>query len=73
MKKLLFALIICCSSATAFAANNCDQIKNQIEAKIKAMGVPLYKLEVVDADAKVGGKVVGSCDGGKKKVVYWRL
>jgi translation initiation factor 2 alpha subunit (eIF-2alpha) len=73
MKKLLLAAMLSLLSVTAFAADNCEQIKSQIEAKIKGLGVPTYKLEVVDADANTGGKQVGSCDGGKKKIVYWRL
>jgi len=73
MKKLLLALTLSSLSVTAFAANNCDEIKGQIDAKIKAVGVPTYKLEVVEAEAVVSGKVVGSCDAGKKKIVYWRL
>src|SRR5262245_26049863 len=72
MKKLLLALTMSFASAAAFAADNCEEIKAQIDAKIKAVGVPLYKLEVVDVNATTGGKVVGNCDGGKKKIIYWR-
>jgi len=73
MNKLLLAATLTLVSATSFAANNCDEVKAQIETKIKNVGVALYKLEIVDADANPGGKVVGTCDGGKKKIVYWRL
>lgn len=73
MKKLLLALMMSSFSVATFAANNCDEIKGQIDAKIKTIGVALYKLQVVDVDATVGGKVVGTCDGGKKKIVYWKL
>ena len=73
MKRVLVALLMGFVSAAAFAANNCDEIKGQIEAKIKQVGVQTYKLEVVDADAATSGKVVGTCEAGKKKVVYWRL
>ncbi len=59
-------------STSTFAAQNCDELKAQIEAKIKAVGVPVYKLTVVGADETAAGKVVGTCDGGKKKIVYWR-
>jgi hypothetical protein len=73
MKKMLLALAMGFLSATAFAADNCEEIKGQIEAKIKSVGVPLYKLQIVDASAEVGGKVVGTCNAGTKKIVYWRL
>jgi hypothetical protein len=73
MNKLLLTALLCALSAPAFATDNCDQIKGEIDAKIKARGVALYKLEIVDATAEVGGTVVGTCSGGKKKIVYWRL
>ena len=41
-------------------------------AKIKNNGVKEFTLTVVDADAKEDGKVVGTCDGGTKKIVYKR-
>jgi hypothetical protein len=72
VKKLLLALALGSVSITAFA-DNCDEIKSQIDAKIKALGVPLYKLQVVDTSTTVGGKVVGTCDGGKKKIIYLRF
>ena len=73
MNKLLFTALLVCLSGTALAEDNCDKIKSDIEAKIKARGVPHYKLEIVDATAEVGGAVVGTCGGGAKKIVYWRL
>jgi hypothetical protein len=73
MKKMLLALALGSLSATVFAADNCEEIKGQIETKIKSMGVPLYKLQIVDANVEVGGKVVGTCQAGTKKIVYWRL
>jgi hypothetical protein len=51
----------------------CDELKGEIEAKIKKNGVDKFSLDIVDqaADAK-DGKVVGTCDGGSKKIVYKR-
>jgi hypothetical protein len=69
--KLTLAALL---SVTAFAAHatSCDEVKSQIDAKIKAKGVKTYSLDVLpDADVK-DAKVVGSCEGGKKKVVYKR-
>ena len=31
-----------------------------------------FSLDVVDADKQADGKVVGTCDGGTKKIVYKR-
>jgi hypothetical protein len=54
----------------AGAAETCEAIQARIDAKIRASGVRAFSLRTVDADAKVGGKVVGSCDLGTKKIVY---
>ena len=43
--------------------------EGEIEAKIKKNGVEKFSLDVVDADKSAEGKVVGTCDGGKK-IVY---
>ncbi len=50
--------------------NNCDAIRAQIEAKIRGSGVVGFTLQIVEADAKLTGKVVGTCDLGTKKIVY---
>jgi hypothetical protein len=73
MNKLLLTAMLSCVSATALAEDNCEKIKGEIDAKIKARGVPVYKLEIVDATVEIGGTVVGTCGGGKKKIVYWRV
>ena len=48
----------------------CGELKTEIEAKIKKNGVDKFSLDVVDADKQAEGKVVGTCDGGTKKIVY---
>ena len=50
----------------------CEDLKAEIDAKIKKNGVPMYTLDVVDMDAQSDGKVVGTCDGQTKKIVYKR-
>jgi hypothetical protein len=50
----------------------CDELKAEIDAKIKKNGVEKFTLDVVEADAQTDGKVVGTCDGGTKKIVYKR-
>jgi hypothetical protein len=50
----------------------CEELKVEIDAKIKKNGVPAYSLDVVDMDAQAEGKVVGTCDGNTKKIVYKR-
>ncbi len=51
---------------------DCNDLKGEIDAKIKKNGVDKYTLDIVDKDAQADGKVVGTCDGGSKKIVYKR-
>jgi hypothetical protein len=50
----------------------CDELKAEIAAKIDANGVKNYTLEIVPNDQVGDRKVVGSCEGGAKKIVYVR-
>jgi len=50
----------------------CEELKTEIDAKIKKNGVPMYTLDVVEMGAQAEGKVVGTCDGNTKKIVYKR-
>jgi len=51
---------------------DCGELKGEIEAKIRKNGVEKFSLDVLDKDAQADGKVVGTCDGGTKKIVYKR-
>jgi hypothetical protein len=53
-------------------AKKCDELKTEITAKLDAKGVTGYTLDVVAADDKSDAKVVGTCDGGSKKITYSR-
>ena len=54
------------------AAKSCEDLKAAIEAKIKAKGVKTFTLDIVGKDDTKDAKVVGSCEGGKKKITYKR-
>ncbi len=71
MKFLPVILVAMLVSSPAFARKNCDELKAEIEAKIKARGVKSFTLEIVAGDVN-DGNVVGSCDGGAKKIIYKR-
>jgi hypothetical protein len=58
--------------AHAQAAKTCEDVKSEIAKKIEANGVKTYSLEIVAKDADAEGKVVGTCGGGTKKIVYRR-
>ena len=50
----------------------CEELKSEIDAKIRKNGVTEFTLTIVEKDAPEDGKVVGTCDGGTKKIVYKR-
>jgi hypothetical protein len=54
------------------AAKSCDELKSEIAAKLDAKGVKSYSLEAIGNEEVKDQKVVGSCDGGTKKIVYSR-
>jgi Protein of unknown function (DUF1161) len=68
---ILFALVL--AAAPAYAEKmSCEKLKAEIQAKIEAKGVKNFTLEIVPRDQETDGKVVGTCDGGTKKIVYRR-
>ena len=72
MKKLLLATVVLLLAAPAYGAKPCEELKSEIDAKLKEKKVEGYTLEVVaSADVK-DQQVVGSCEGGTKKIVYTR-
>jgi len=50
----------------------CEDLKAEIAKKLDAKGVVGYTLDAVDKGKEGEGKVVGSCDGGTKSIVYTR-
>jgi hypothetical protein len=75
MVKLIAAAVVVgvAFSGSALAQKkDCGELKTEIEGKIKKNGVDKFSLEVVDADKQAEGKVVGTCEGGTKKIVYKR-
>ena len=58
-------------TGTAWAQKkDCKDLQAEIDAKIKKNGVDKFTLVVKDANEQAEGKVVGTCDGGSKKIVY---
>lgn len=73
--KLLFAtaaVLFLSGSAHAQAAKPCEDLKSEITQKLDAKGVKSYTLEIVAKDKDAEGKVVGTCEGGTKKILYRR-
>ena len=59
--------------AHAQAAKPSEELKDEISKKLDAKGVKGYTLEIVAKDKDAEGKVVGTCDGGAKKIIYTKI
>jgi len=72
--RLLAAMLVLGLSGSVWAQRKpCEELKAEIDAKIRKNGVDSFTLEIVDRDAQAEGKVVvGTCDGQTKKIVYKR-
>jgi len=60
------------TTPTALPHKSCDDLKAEISKKLDAKGAAGYTLDAVEKGKEGGGKVVGSCDGGSKSLVYTR-
>ncbi|MBB2494330.1 DUF1161 domain-containing protein [Aquipseudomonas ullengensis] len=73
MKRLMLAVAVFSLAGSALAAGKpCDELKAEIDAKLKDKGVVSYSLEVVDKGSATDKTVVGSCEAGAKEIVYQR-
>ncbi|MCO7633756.1 DUF1161 domain-containing protein [Pseudomonas guariconensis] len=72
MNRLLGVVCLMALAGSALAVGKpCEELKAEIDAKLQAKGVSGYVLEIVDKGAG-GGKVIGSCEGGTKEIIYRR-
>ena len=75
MKMLLAigAVLVVPACSYAQGAKACEELKTEIATKLDAKGVKNYTLDIVAKDADAGdAKVVGTCEGGAKKILYKR-
>ena len=56
----------------AALARDCNEVKAEIDAKIKAKGALKYVLQIVNGRDVKQGQIVGNCAVGAKKIVYFR-
>ncbi|CAM3632262.1 hypothetical protein CCOS865_00089 [Pseudomonas reidholzensis] len=72
MIRVAIAVVASLLATSALAAvKPCEELKAEIEAKIQARGVTSYTLEIVpNSEVKDSNMVVGSCEGGSKKIIY---
>ena len=68
---LIVAAAFALAGTSSFAAGKaCEELKSEIAAKLDAKNVTGYTLEIVEADKVGDAKVVGSREGGAKKITY---
>ena len=75
MKILAATAALLMLATPALAKKSCDELKTEIDAKLQAKGVKNYTLEIKPNEETKDLKessIVGSCDGGTKKIVYTR-
>ena len=69
--KPLFLVLIALGAVPAQAAT-CEETVADIGARIRANGVAEFTVSAVDLAASAPGRQVGTCDAGRKKVMYVR-
>lgn len=72
MTSRIVLVVLLAASTSALAAKPCEELKTEIAAQIDSNHVASYTLEIVSNDQVGDRKVVGSCDGGTRKIVYER-
>ena len=73
MRHSVMAAVVFCASMVASAQTGpkpCEDLKAEIAQKLDAKGVTGYTLTIVDKGKESEGKIVGSCGGGTKSIVY---
>ena len=68
----LLVVTLMAGTAQVQAAQSCDELKSKITTKLDGKSVKGYTLEIVATDKVGDAKVVGSCEGGTKKISYTR-
>ena len=69
--SLVVAAALALGAASTFAAGKpCEELKSQIAAKLDAKNITGYTLDIVAADKTGDAKVVGTCEGGARKITY---
>ena len=75
MMKIMFAALLAIAASPALAQaddDDCKAVAKQIEARMVALGEKHFYLDVVTPDKVKSARVVGNCEGGKKRIVYRR-
>ena len=71
MRTTIVTLALALAAGPVFATP-CDEVKAKIVEKVEKKGVKNYTVEAVNEGEEGDRRVVGTCEGGKKKLVYTR-
>lgn len=66
------ALFFFFATVPAHAKVNCETLIAEIEAKLASKGVTKFTLLIIPKDETTDSRVVGTCEGGAKKIIYKR-
>jgi hypothetical protein len=68
------AVALALVSMPALAVKPCEELKTEIAAMLEAKQITNYSLDIVPTEQTVAApaQVVGSCDGGRNKILYTR-
>ena len=73
---IVFALLLCAASWQAMARTSgktgCGSVVAQIETKLVNKGITKYTLLIIAKDGATDSRVVGTCAGGARKIIYKR-
>ena len=72
MKRIILMVSMSLMAGSVWATKDCDELINEIDAKIRVNGVSEYALEILDVHVQTDKPIVGTCGGGSKKIVYQR-
>ena len=70
--RLLGVLLLLGTTKGPVLAATCEDLLATIGARIRANGVANFSVTAVDLAASAPGKQVGTCDIGRKKIMYVR-
>jgi hypothetical protein len=70
--SLLLTAGVAIADTPATSPKPCDELQREIAAKLDARGVIGYRLEIVAPEDTGDAKIVGSCQGGTKRITYSR-
>lgn len=69
---MAIALPLSLAILPASAKVTCDEVIAKIEAKLASKSVTKYTLKTIPESEDTDLRVVGTCDGGAKKIIYKR-